>query len=62
MRHARLAAVLGGFASNAKATPEQKEAWGTKGGSTTLARYGQGFFRHIQKERWRKHREQKKNG
>lgn len=39
----------GAQATNRQHTLEEHQAWGHKGGSTTLARYGPDFYRKIQK-------------
>jgi hypothetical protein len=60
MRASQRNGVLGGHARVAATTPEQRQAWGEKAGNALLTRYGPDFFRHMARERWRKHNEKKK--
>ena len=46
---ARQAGIKGAAARTANTTPEQRRAWGKKGGDTTKARHGTAHYRRIAK-------------
>lgn len=43
----------GGLKTASKYSHEQRQAWGSKAGKTTLKRYGKDFFKHIRRKRKR---------